>query len=253
MEAYHVLALLLSSVIGVSLGLMGGGGSILAVPVLVYVAHVDPKQAVGMSLAIVGSTALVGSFLHRRRGQQDLKAGLSFSASGMLGAFFGAQLTHLVSSEVLLLAFAALMLGVGSLMLRPGGRAAGTGRRRGSLSLMLLSGLLVGVLTGFLGVGGGFLVVPALVLFAGLPMHLAVGTSLLVIALSSAAGFVGHLGQETLPLGMTLAFTGMAILGVLAGERLAGRLPASRLRRLFAVFVIAVGAVLAALNFHALI
>jgi uncharacterized membrane protein YfcA len=156
---------------------------------------------------------------------------------------------------MLLLLFAALMLVVSVLMLRPSRRTEAAGRHahRANPTMTVLSGLAVGVLTGFLGVGGGFLVVPALVLYAGLPMHLAVGTSLLVIAINSAAGFVGHLGEGQLHLGLTAACTLTAIGGVYVGERLAGRIPAAGLRRLFAIFVLAVAIVLIALNHGAIL
>jgi len=177
MEPHTVLALILSGAIGVSLGLLGGGGSILAVPVLVYVAGVEARDSVAMSLAIVGSTSLVGSLLHGREGRLDLRVAALFGGAGILGAYFGAGLTHFVSGGTLLLLFAALMLVVAAAMLmrKDRGAAEAGERHEGKLPYTLAAGLAVGVLTGFLGVGGGFLVVPALVLFAGLPMRLAVG------------------------------------------------------------------------------
>ena len=197
MELHTVLALILSGAIGVSLGLLGGGGSILAVPVLVYVAGIEAKESVAMSLAIVGSTSLFGSLLHGRKGKLDLKVAATFGGAGILGAYFGARLTHLVSSGALLLLFATLMLVVAALMIVRQDKRAATDmeKHESNLALTLTAGLGVGVLTGFLGVGGGFLAVPALVLFAGLPMHLAVGTTLLVIAINSATGFVGHMNE----------------------------------------------------------
>jgi uncharacterized protein len=246
-------ALLLSGLIGVSLGLLGGGGSILAVPVLVYVARVDVHEAIGMSLAIVGATSLAGALFHARRGRVAYRAALLFGGAGMAGAPLGAQLTHRVAPPLLLLLFAALMLVVAALMLRGRGFAgprstAATAR----LGAVLATGFGVGLLTGFLGVGGGFLIVPALTLLTGLPMHEAVATSLLVIALNSAAGVVGHLGRGGMPLGPTAAFTAVATLGALCGERLAGRLDPLRLRRAFGLFVLAVGLLLAARNLGAL-
>jgi hypothetical protein len=167
----------------------------------------------------------------------------------MAGAPLGAQLTHRVAPPVLLLLFAGLMLLVSALMLRgrglPGLRSAPAARRPGPV---LAAGFGVGVLTGFLGVGGGFLIVPARTLLAGLPMHQAVGTSLLVIAANSAAGVLGHLGRGGVPLGLTAAFTAVATLGALAGERMAGRLDPQRLRRGFGLFVLGVGLLLAARN-----
>jgi hypothetical protein len=242
-----LLALALSTLIGVSLGLLGGGGSILAVPVLVYVARVDVHAAIGTSLAVVGTTALVGGLVHARAGRVDPRAAALFGGAGMLGAPLGAQATHAVAPRVLLMLFAALMLAVGGLMLR-GKAGARSGSARPHPVAVPAAGFGVGLLTGFLGVGGGFLIVPALTLLAGLPIHTAIGTSLLVIAANSAAGVVGHLRQGEMPLGLTAAFTASAALGALAGVRLASSLDPARLRRSFAVFVILVGLFLFAKN-----
>lgn len=253
MELHTIFALILSGAIGVSLGLLGGGGSILAVPVLVYVAGIEAKESVAMSLAIVGATSLFGSFLHGRKGKLDMKVAATFGGAGIIGAYFGARLTPLVSSGTLLLLFAALMLIVAALMLtRKSDSTADVHRHEGKLLLTLLAGLGVGVLTGFLGVGGGFLVVPALVLLAGLPMHLAIGTSLLVIAINSAAGFLGHLGEGHLRISLTVAFTTMAVAGTFVGERFARRVPAQKLRQGFAYFVILVAVFLVAENYRAI-
>ncbi len=242
-----LLALALSTLIGLSLGLLGGGGSILAVPVLVYVARVEVHAAIGMSLAVVGATALVGGLVHARAGRVDPKAAALFGGAGMLAAPLGAQATHAVSSRVLMLLFAGLMIVVGGLMLR--GRGAAGGRPvHPHPGAVPAAGFGVGLLTGFLGVGGGFLIVPALTLLGGLPIHRAVGTSLLVIALNSAGGIAGHLRQGEMPAGPTAAFTAAAALGALAGVRLAGGLDPARLRRAFAAFVILVGLFLLAKN-----
>ena len=246
MEPQLAFALALSLLIGLSLGLLGGGGSILAVPVLVYIARVDVHAAIGMSLAIVGATALVGGLVHARAGRVDLRAGALFGVAGMIAAPLGARASHLVAPRLLLLLFAALMLGVGALMLRGGGEVR-TSRRPPKLAVPL-AGLAVGLLTGFLGVGGGFLIVPALTLLAGLELPVAVGTSLLVITANSAAGLVSHLRQGEMPVGLTAAFTLSAVVGALAGVRLSSRLDAAGLRRGFALFVIAVGLALLAKN-----
>jgi uncharacterized membrane protein YfcA len=254
MEWSMALALLFSGAIGVSLGLLGGGGSILAVPMLVYVAGVAAQEAVAMSLAIVGSTSVIASLLHGRQGRLDTKVAALFGGVGMVGAFIGAQFTHRVSNAVLLVVFAVLMLLVGTLMLLRQQReptTASTPHDR-SLPRLLLAGLGVGVVTGFLGVGGGFLIVPALVLCTTVPMHVAVGTSLLVIAINSAAGFIGHLGQGNVPLAPTDAFTVAAVVGTFVGTHMAGQIPAHHMRRLFAGFVMAVALFLITANYHAL-
>jgi uncharacterized protein len=247
MAPHLLLALALSTLIGLSLGLLGGGGSILAVPVLVYVARIDVHAAIGMSLAVVGTTALVGGLVHARAGRVDLGAAALFGGAGMVAAPIGAQATHAVPGRVLLLLFAGLMVVVGSLMLRGRGGAGERSPRSHRLAV-LAAGFGVGLLTGFLGVGGGFLIVPALTLLGGLPIHRAVGTSLLVIALNSAGGIAGHLRQGEMPAGLTASFTAAAALGALAGVRLAGGLDPARLRRAFAAFVILVGLLLLAKN-----
>jgi uncharacterized protein len=247
MTLHLLLALALSTMIGVSLGLLGGGGSILAVPVLVYVARVEVHSAIGMSLAIVGATALVGGLVHARAGRVHLRAATIFGAAGIVGAPLGAQATHRVAPRILLLLFAGLMLAVGALMLRSRG-APGHEASRAHPVAEPAAGFGVGLLTGFLGVGGGFLVVPALTLLARLPIHVAVGTSLLVIAANSAAGLAGHLGRGEMPLGLTAAFTAAAATGAIAGVGVAGTLDPLRLRRAFAAFVVLVGLFLLAKN-----
>ena len=253
MEWPQLIAVLLSGLIGVSLGLLGGGGSILAVPVLVYVAGIEAKTSVAMSLAIVGATSLAASALHWRQGRLDLRTAALFGSAGTVGALLGAQLTPLVSSGMLLLLFALLMFVVAALMLRNQTTADEATPHTANLPRTLLAGFGVGIVTGFLGVGGGFLIVPALVLFGGLSMHMAVGTSLLVIALNSAAGFIGHWQHSTLPLNATLAFTAAAISGTFIGAWLSRRISAQRLRHSFAVFVMVVALGLLIANRHALL
>jgi uncharacterized membrane protein YfcA len=247
MPLHLLLALALATLIGVSLGLLGGGGSTLAVPVLVYVAGLDAHAAVGASLAIVGATALVGGLVHARAGRADLRAAAVFGAAGMAGAPLGAHFTHAVSPRLVLLCFGALMLLTGGVMMR--GRTTVVARRGKSHAAAVLAvGLAVGLLTGFLGVGGGFLVVPALVVLAGMPIHRAIGSSLFVIAGNSAAGVLVHIRQGEMPLGLTAAFTAAAIGGAVVGVRVSSGVDPARLRRAFAVFVAAVGALVLAAN-----
>jgi uncharacterized protein len=241
-----ILALVLALLIGLSLGLLGSGGSIITLPVLVYVAGIPAHEAVGMSLVVVGGTSVVGSLLNARRGSFDWKAGVLFAVSGMAGAFAGAKLTHLVSAPVLLLLFGVLMLLVGGRMLLK--NETGTLPRQCLLWRCLGVGVAVGVLTGFLGVGGGFLILPALVLFAGLEMKPAIGTSLAIIAVNCAGGLVGQLRYVRLDWPLTLGFLAAATAGMFAGTALAGRLPASALRRSFAWGVLLLGAVLVGRN-----
>jgi uncharacterized membrane protein YfcA len=248
MDLHLLIAIGLSCGVGVSLGLLGGGGSILAVPLLVYVARLDVHVAIGMSLAIVGATSLGGALVHAREGRVDLKAALVFGASGMVAAPLGAWASQAAAPQVLLLLFAGLMVAVGGLMLR-GRRGERAEEAHPARPLAVLgAGLGVGALTGFLGVGGGFLIVPALTLLAGLSMHTAVGTSLLVIALNAAAGLAGHLRQGGIPPGLTAAFIGASLLGAFVGGRLSARVKPAPLRRAFAVFVILIGVALLVAN-----
>ena len=239
--APDLASVLLSVLIGLALGVFGGGGSILAVPVLVLVTHLAPAEAVRTSLAIVGTTSLIASYTHHRQGAVKPKVALLFGLSGVLAAFLGAKLTGVVSGRVVMLTFAALMLVVGIGMLFGKGRVLATPRGVPRPTAAFLAGAGVGLITGFLGVGGGFLVVPALVAFAGLDMREAVGTSLLVIVINSAAGFVGHLGGGQLDLGLIAGLTAAAAAGALVGERAARRISTLGLRRGFGVLVVAVG------------
>ena len=234
------LTVTLAFAVGVSLGLLGGGGSILAVPLLVYVGGLSPHEATAGSLFVVGVTSGVGLVNHARAGRVRWRTGLVFGVAGMAGAYAGGLLSGLVPGQVLLGAFAVMMLAAAGGMLR-GRRGDGGGREELRLAPSIALGALVGTITGFVGAGGGFVIVPTLVLVAGLPMPAAVGTSLLVITLQSAAGLAGHLSGTALPWPLVLAVTASAVLGSLAGSRLTGRIPADRLRTAFGVLVIVIG------------
>lgn len=246
-----VFALILALVIGLSLGLLGSGGSIITLPVLVYVAGIPAHQAVGMSLVIVGGTSALGGLLNLRQGAFDLRAATFFALSGMVGAFVGAKFTHLVSAPVLLLLFGALMLVVGIRMLRSGESTAQSQQCRPLRCLA--TGVAVGVLTGFLGVGGGFLILPALMLFAGLEMKPAIGTSLAVIAVNCLGGLLGQLHYVNFDWWLTLGFLLAAMAGMFAGTVLAKRLSAAVLRSGFAWCVVLLGIMLVARNLMLLI
>lgn len=252
MAAQFVLALALAALIGLSLGLLGSGGSIVTLPVLVYVAKVPPETAVAMSLAIVGATSLVGGGIAWRRGFVQVRETLLFAAVGMLGAALGAQVTHFVSPALLMLLFAGLMLVVGLRMLLVRGAKFGSAQEFRPVRFALV-GLAVGVLTGFLGVGGGFMIVPALAFFGGFELRRAIGSSLVIIALNSASGLVGQLLFVAIDWTLTLAFLAASLVGIFLGSTVAGRCSEANLRKTFAWSVIAVGCALAAVNLRSLV
>jgi uncharacterized membrane protein YfcA len=233
-----VLDLALGFGIGLSLGLMGGGGSLLTVPALVYLVGQTPQAAVTTSLAIVGANSLMGASFHRAQGTLNWKVALSFGGAGMLVAYLAAGLSNMLPEAVLLVAFAVVMLLVGGLMLTRGNSNSAEISKPRSLPVVIASGAGVGLMTGVLGVGGGFLIVPALVMLVGLPMQMAVGTSLIIIAMNSLAGFLGHAGDGSFNLTLTAIFTAAGLVGTFAGAKLNKRLPAEKLQKVFAWFVI---------------
>jgi hypothetical protein len=239
MSASLLVALLLAVLIGVSLGTLGSGGSIITMPVLVYVARIPAHAAVGMSLVVVGTTAAAGSYLQSRSGGFHKRAAAIFSVTGAAGAFLGARLTHLVTGDTLMAIFAVLMLLAGWRMLTRGASAAVP--RACSAPRCAGAGLAVGVLTGFLGIGGGFLILPALVIAAGLDMKRAVPTSLAVIAFNSAGGLAGQLRFVSFDWPLTAAFLASALAGMVGGSTLTRRVSADGLRRGFAWAVIGLG------------
>lgn len=244
-----VLGYALAVVIGLSLGLLGGGGSILTVPVLIYVLGYPVKTAIPMSLVVVGLTSLVGVAGHARAGRVHWRAALAFGPSAVVGAVGGAQLGLLVSARLQLTIFAVIMIiaavsmwfGQG-LWSRRGGVPADAPPPR-PLTMVGLLGGFVGLLTGLIGIGGGFLYVPALVLLAGLEMKVAVATSLVLITLSAASGFARYAGAVQLDWIAIVLFTALAFVGVLIGARLVRHLSQETLRRGFAIFLLLMGIV----------
>ena len=232
----------LAVLIGISLGLLGGGGSILAVPLLVYVADLPAKEAIATSLLVVGVTSAVAVLPHARARRIRWRTGLVFGVAGMAGAYAGGRLGEFVPAGVLLTAFALMMLATAIAMIR--GRRPTAGRpapRELPVQRVVLDGVVVGLVTGLVGAGGGFLVVPALALLGGLPMPVAVGTSLVVIAMKSFAGLAGYLSSVSIDWGLAAAVTAAAVVGSLLGGRLAGRIPEDVLRRVFGWFVVVMG------------
>lgn len=243
-----ILALILAFGIGLSLGVLGSGGSIVTLPVLVYVAGMPVATAVAMSLAIVGGTAVVGGWWKQRQGLVHWRAAALFGLSGIPGALAGAQFTRFVPPAVLMLSFAGLMLLIAVKMLTQRDHGGPEPLPDCRPARCVTAGLGVGGLTGFLGVGGGFLLVPAMMHFGRLPMPVAVGTSLVVIAVNSFAGLAGHLRHGAPAAGMTLAFLGAALLGMFAGARFFGGISARKLRHVFGGFVLLVAGLILAKN-----
>lgn len=240
--ATTTLVLILAVAVGLSLGLLGGGGSILTVPLLTYVAGMDPQQAIASSLFVVGATSVISTFTHARAGNVQWRTGLIFGAASMVGAFLGGLAGGRIPGVILMLLFAAMMIATAVAMLR-GRRNQNGARQKKHLPLgkILVEGLAVGAVTGLVGAGGGFLVVPALALLGGLRMSVAVGTSLLVISLKSFAGLAGYLTTVSIPWPLVLGVTGTAIIGALIGARLTRLVPEQALRKGFGVFVLVMG------------
>jgi uncharacterized membrane protein YfcA len=259
-----LLSLLFGAVVGISLGLTGGGGAIFAVPLLVYALAVDSREAVGVSLITVGATALVGFLQRLRSGMVEFPTGLLFALAGMATAPIGAWISQRISETLLLTLFGSLMLVIALRMWLKAAKqepapvcvpvddnAGPTCRRdpQGQLRLtsrcaMLLAtiGLATGILTGLFGVGGGFLIVPALVTFSGMGMQRAIGTSLLVIMLVSLSGISGHfLNGGHVPWDITVLFLVGSLSGLFAGTAFARKLAGHRLQQLFAAAIVVVG------------
>ncbi len=251
------LTISLAVFVGISLGLLGGGGSILTVPLLAYVAGMDAKQAIATSLLVVGVTSAIGAISHARSSRVQWRTGLIFGGAGMVGAFGGGLLARFIPGTVLLIGFAVMMIATAVAMLRgrkhPDGAAGTAGSDRGHplpIPTIIAEGLIVGLVTGLVGAGGGFLVVPALVLLGGLPMPVAVGTSLIVIAMKSFAGLAGYLSSVQIDWTVALAVTAAAVLGALVGARLTGKVDPDAVRKAFGWFVLAMSSVILAQEVH---
>jgi uncharacterized membrane protein YfcA len=244
-----IFGLLIAALMGISLGLLGGGGSILAVPILKYALGFGAKEAIASSLAVVGATSLFGAVSHWREGRVRWRTGLVFGLVAMAGAYLGAEyLAPFLGGATQLALFGVVMLVAAFLVFREGESARDApGTEKGTLArtyllLLFAVGGAVGILTGLVGVGGGFLIVPALVLLAKVPMKEAVGTSLLVIALNSFAGFAGYLGEVSFQWGLMVLFAALAVAGSFAGTYLVRFVPQGALKRSFAVFLIVMAA-----------
>lgn len=249
-----LLALPLGVAVGALLGLLGAGGSVLTVPALVYLLGQPVAAATTASLAIVSGNAAVGAADNARHGAVDWRLLLRFGVASAAGAIAGSFLNRLASGETILFLLALVMLAAAwSLWRGATSRAtgeAGAGRRR--LVLVVGLGVLVGVMTGFFGVGGGFLIVPALVILLGVPVRIAIGTSLAIIAVTALTGLGGHLAGGEVNWPVTLAFAGAGVVGVLIGTRASRKVASENLSRGFAVMLVAVAILLLIVNGQAL-
>jgi hypothetical protein len=233
--------LLFALLIGLALGMLGGGGSILTVPVLVYVLHVDPKLAITMSLPIVGLTSAFGAWRHWRLGNVRLRRALLFGGVAMVGAFAGGRAARWLDPRVQLALLGVLMAAAAISMLRSAARDRTEAPEPHVHPLLLYSvGLGVGALTGIVGIGGGFLIVPALVVLGGVPMRQAVGTSLLVIAMNCVAGYAGQAGRADVDWVFISWFSAVAISGLLGGTAVLRYVRQQTLKRGFAVLLLVI-------------
>ena len=243
------LGIVLALVVGIVLGLLGGGGSILALPVFLYVFRVPTKPAIAMSLAVVGMSAFVGFLTHWRQGTVRLRIALPFGLCAMLAAFATARLTHLVPASVQLALFTVFAFAAAFFMLRDGLKDS----RRDAAApndsaaarpfgwLLGLEAVGVGALTSLIGAGGGFVIVPALVLLGGIPVREAVGSSLLIITMNALSGFAGYIGTVAVDWRLVGMFTGVAAVGAVAGTRFNRRVPQARIKQGFAVVILVLG------------
>lgn len=241
-----LLALLGALVVGLSLGLLGSGGSILTVPVLIFILHRPEKLAIAESLAIVSLVALIGSLPYAKRKLVHWRSVWMFGVSGMIGACAGACFSHLVSGKVQLASFGMIMILASWMMIRGKKVEETTDIKLHAKGLVLAEGFLVGGVTGFMGVGGGFLIVPALVLLLNLPMYLAIGTSLVIIAMNAFTGFIEQLiflsqTDQEISWSLITIISTVGICGSFTGSFLAKKMPQAQLRRLFGFMLIPLG------------
>ncbi len=250
-----LLGYICAVLIGLTLGLFGSGGSILTVPVLVYLLHFSPMEATGYSLFIVGVTSLIGAFTHIRKQLVDYKIALVFTVPSLVSVYVIRRFllpqipdiilntrNYILDKDVLIMVvFALLMIATAISMMR---KTIPVSEEKHALARtkIALLGLIVGAITGLVSVGGGFLIIPALVLFAKIPIRMAVGTSLLVIAANALIGFAGELHNNSAVDWMFLIyFTLLSVLGIIAGGRLAQHIPSDKLKPVFGWFILVMG------------
>lgn len=239
---------LLALVVGFVLGLLGGGGSVLTVPILIYALHVPVKPAIATSLVVVGLVAFIGFVGHARQRTVSKRVALIFAPPAVAAAYVGARIARHVPAHVQLVLFALFGLTGSVMMFRGAMKMSGKpdltpyefkGDSR-TIALLALEGIAVGLVTGLIGVGGGFLIVPALVFVAKIPIRLAIGTSLLVITMNALSGFAGYAGTVPIDWHLVAWFTGVAAIGSIIGTMISKRVPQKRLKEVFGVLLIGV-------------
>ncbi|KEO72091.1 sulfite exporter TauE/SafE family protein [Anditalea andensis] len=252
MDLITVFGFISAVIIGISLGLIGGGGSILTVPALVYLLHISPVLATAYSLFVVGATSLVGSFTFMKKGLVDYKTAAVFSIPSFIAVFLARKyLVPAIPYEIfaigewimtkdiaIMVFFALIMLAASISMIRNGQIEAKVCEVTYNYPLIAIEGALVGVLTGIVGAGGGFLIIPALVLLARLPMKLAVGTSLLIIAVKSLIGFLGDIFNQSIDWPFLMLFSGLSLIGIFIGSWLSAKMDGEHLKKGFGWFVL---------------
>ncbi|MFC4230401.1 sulfite exporter TauE/SafE family protein [Parasediminibacterium paludis] len=252
----EILGFLLAALIGISLGLIGGGGSILTVPILVYILGINPVLATSYSLFIVGTTSMVGAINNYRKGFVSIKTSFLFGSSSISTVFLTRKLLvpkiptilitiahyQITQSMAIMVLFAMLMLLASTAMIKEGkmNSASKDETKLDSIPIfkLFIYGVLIGMATGFLGAGGGFLLIPALVLIFKLPMKNAIGTSLLIIALNSLIGFTGDIGHVRINWNFLILITSIAIIGIFIGGLIAKKINGNKLKKAFGWFVL---------------
>lgn len=257
MEIVTLIGFAAAILIGVSLGLIGGGGSILTVPVLVYILDVDPVLATAYSLFVVGSTSLVGAGTFMKKGLVNYKTAIVFAIPSFIAVFLTRKFLvpwlpdplftlgeTLITKNVGIMVFFALIMLAASISMITGKKCKDCDENeeiKFNFPMIALEGSVVGLITGIVGAGGGFLIIPALVLLARLPMKMAVGTSLLIIAAKSLIGFLGDVSTQTIDWNMLLIFTGLSIIGIFIGSALSKKINEKILKTAFGWFVLVMG------------
>ncbi len=257
MSTSHLFGYVFSAFIGISLGLIGGGGSILTVPILVYLFHIEPVIATSYSLFIVGTTSAAGAIQKFKDGLVDVKTAIIFGVPSIIAVYFTRKFLvpaipqsifsignfQLTKSLFLLLIFAVLMVFASQSMIRGNSFLSKVVVDPDKINypVLILNGLAVGTLTGFAGAGGGFLIIPALVFLSGLEMKKAIGTSLLIIASNTFFGFIGDIGHYEMDWTLLLTISSIAVFGIFIGHRLTHKIHGDQLKKGFGWFVLATG------------